>query len=518
MSTFNSNNIGANSGLSGATIYSGSTDLKDLFLNKGEDQRHLIDNSSTALIKFGGLSINSATTLFNVGAVEAWFVNNTTDTLNPSRLFKSFTIQSGLTVTNLASQNVTYVAIDSGGTIQQSSSPFTETQKRTIIPLGVVVHSNRTNINAVNQGPVVGLSPFNQLSDFFGAVGYINISGNIYTANGANLNLNKSAGAMFKEGSNFINNVLDPHTIDLAAITGTTFRYRFQNSNESGDTTTVSADTYDNNGVATAVPSNRFTVQRICLFQSNLTRIQFGQQLYTSMAEAIAGIDNDPYVTETNISENGIVRALLVIRGGTTDLTDTTRVKIIAIGKFGSTVGIAGQSTTTLQGAYNNSTQPQITTDATLGSLVIKNGTGVSGATIVEFQNVSGTTNAFITGNGNFSGNSFTANTYVSRESGPATANSATTINLALFDRFSYTLSSNTTFTFSNTFSGKSYTIGVTQATNNSGLTATFTAGTTSIRWQNSVTPVMTPTSGKTDIFTFTHLDGSIFGSYIQNF
>jgi hypothetical protein len=118
------------------------------------------------------------------------------------------------------------------------------------------------------------------------------------------------------------------------------------------------------------------------------------------MADAIIGIDNDPFVTETNISENGIVRALLVIRGGTTDLTDTSRVKFITIGKFGSTTGIAGQSTTSLQGAYNNSTEPEITTNSTSGAISLRNGAGANTVSVLDIQNSGGTITKSINGNG----------------------------------------------------------------------------------------------------------------------
>lgn len=60
--------------------------------------------------------------------------------------------------------------------------------------------------------------------------------------------------------------------------------------------------------------------------------------------------------------------------------------------------------------------------------------------------------------------------------------------------------------------------VGVTTNPSVSGYTGTFTATTASVKWQNSVVPVITPTINKTDVFSFSQINGTIYGSYIQNF
>lgn len=502
-----SGNTGFLLNLSASTFFTGDVNLNRILYNL----------SSCALIQFSGFSFVASATTYNVAPVTAYFPDNGSNSTNPSLQYLSFPASTGNTLSALTAQNVTYIAINSGGTLIQSATPFTDTQRRTMIPLGLIIHSNRTFINAVNQTPVIAINPLNQLSDFFSAIGYLNLSGNLYSANGANLNINKSAGQIFKEGSNWINDNLDPHTLILSAQTALTFRYRNQNGVESGDTTSINPNQYDLNGVPTNVGSTKFTVQRIALFQSNITRIQFGQKLYNSMSEAIEGIDSDPFITEQNIAENGLLRGLLIIKGNTSDLTDTNRVKFIEVGKFGQTTGIAGQSTTTLQQAYNNSVTPQIVTDSTLGAVTIRNG-GVIDANVFSIQNSGGTQTAFITGTGNFSGNSISANTIQINQQLSGTAITNQIINCSLSDHFSFTLSGNTIFTFSGFTNGSNKVVAVTQSNSTSGLTSTFSGGTLNIKYPYNIIPVQTPTTGTTDIYTFLMVNNTIFGTYAQSF
>lgn len=97
-------------------------------------------------------------------------------------------------------------------------------------------------------------------------------------------------------------------------------------------------------------------------------------------------------------------------------------------------------------------------------------------------------------------------------------SNSAQTINWSLTNNFDYTITANTTFTFSNTKNGETIVVAVSNNSATSGLTATFTAGTTSLKWQSAITPTQTSTTGKTDIYTFIQSNGIIYGCYTQNY
>lgn len=302
-----------------------------------------INAASTGIIAFSGISVNAIdNSKFDIGAVKGWMVDNITNPLRPDITFIDFPGESGITITNLLAYPVTYVGI-SGGTaadIVQQTSPFTMSQCRRIIKLGVVIHSNHTSVNAVNIQPVVGLNPVLQLYDFMGGLNKFNVTvngipGNIFSSNGANLKVNKTAGKIFSPGSNYLIDPQNPHIRDTSSGDSITFRYRLQDSTEYANTTDVDPNYYDNGGVLTAVPLNKFTTQRISLFESNLSRWQYGQNVYDSIDDAEASIPNESFIVEQNIGENGLVRAYLIVRQGATDLSNTRYAKFVTAGRWG---------------------------------------------------------------------------------------------------------------------------------------------------------------------------------------
>jgi len=304
------------------------------------------DGYDTGLISFGELSINVDPTKFDISAGVG--VHNEWDAATPlvEPIIKQvdFGPYTALTVTNMAISPVTYVGIDFNSiteaiTVVQQSSPFTNEQRRGIISLGVLVHSNNTTIEVVNNiaAPIAGV--VNQLHDFMQAIGSLNTSGNVIVPNGANLNIDKTAGTIFKLGINYLDNYEDPHALTLAEDLGATFRYRLQDSTEYANTVSIDPSMYDLAGVLTAVPVNKFTIQHVYMFQSGGIRIQYGQTLYNSLAEAIEGVDTEAFVTEPNVAENGIFRCHLVVAEGATDLTNIAQAKFFTVGKFGNVTG-----------------------------------------------------------------------------------------------------------------------------------------------------------------------------------
>lgn len=300
-------------------------------------------HSATALYSGGGLSINSGdNTKIDVAAMQVVFVDYT-DPKNPVATNKSFGPFVGVTITGLASFPATYIGIDSTGTLQQQYQAFSPTQRRSIIPLGLAIHSNNVNINVTNNISVSNLAILNQFHDLVDAIGALNIAGNVYTANGSNLKINKSSGTIFKYGSNFTNDPTNPHEITLGSQTALTFRYRQANSTESADTTDINPGLWDNAGTLTSVGNNNFSIQRIFMFQSGLTRIQYGQATYNTLASALAAINTEAFVAEANIAANGLAMGVLVVKGNATNLSDTTTARFVMASKFGTSMA-AGAS------------------------------------------------------------------------------------------------------------------------------------------------------------------------------
>lgn len=292
---------------------------------------------STGLISGGQLSINAGNpALFDMAAGVVLF-ENYSSVSEPEQILVPFGPFTGVSIPGIGTRLATYIAIDNTGAIQQLADPITPTQRRTMAQVGSLIHSNLTTINATNDIAQAVRSTGNQVQDFMNAVGILNTSGNVFSANGANLMMNKTAGTLWKQGSNFQTNVLDPNNVSLGALTALTFRYRTSTGIEGPDVTAIDPNTYESPlGTLTAVPSliNTWHVQRINIFQSGLVRVQYAQQVYASQAAAIAGITADPFVTESNIAENGCLRCYLVINRGILNLN--TSATFIAVSKFGA--------------------------------------------------------------------------------------------------------------------------------------------------------------------------------------
>ena len=289
---------------------------------------------STGLLKNGLITINGDPTKFNVMA-GIGVISNFDNPEAPVSNIINFGAFTGITPTYLTTGNITYLAVNSSGVLVQQATEFTTSQRRDLILLGAVIHSNLTTINVINNISAPSNADTNQLHDLMTYVGALNLDGNKYTANGANLALNKSSGTIFKLGVNFATDWKKPHELGQALQTALTFRYRTQNGTEGTDRINLNPALYDLNNVLTTVPNNKFTIQAVTLFQTGLTRIQYGQNVYDDLASAERAIFTRDFVVENNIKMNGISRAYIIMRNSTTSLQNTADAKIVEVQKFG---------------------------------------------------------------------------------------------------------------------------------------------------------------------------------------
>lgn len=365
----------------------------------------LLNNELSNGVKSGMvLSVAADPTRINISAGSGLIVDNS-DPSAPVLTPLSFVGVSDLVLPYISLVNATYIGITSAGLVIQQTTDFTDIQRRNLIILGAAIHSNRTTVNVVNNLPDVALSATSQINDLMTGLKNFNISGNIITAHGADLSINKSMGFLFKKGSNFRNNKHSPHTNFLIALEApATLRYRLRDGTEYPSTAVINPNNYDLNGVLTPVANNRWSIQRFTLFPSNLIRIQYGQATYASKTEAIQAISTELFVEEQNIAENGLLRALLVVKKGTLNLSLLAEAQFFEADKFGSTrFSASGVAVTTMQQAYNNSVKPQIVTTTEMGPVQIQRGSTADTDSVQEFLDGAGNIRAAIAGDGSAS-------------------------------------------------------------------------------------------------------------------
>lgn len=233
---------------------------------------------------------------------------------------------TSVVLTNLATQDFSWIGIDSAGAIVQIGGRApTSAERRDNIWLGRVVHANRTTISFFIDAPIGAGAPEYTGIDLAAALGVFNVDGNVYSSTGANLILQRTSGAIWRLFSNIRTDFKTPHVVSLLAASPiASFNYRYRNG-LGGWTEAPAAQVVpnlydDGTGTLAAVPANRWTIQRIRLSTTGLTIAKYGQALYTSKAEAraniFATIASDPALSET------VLRAYLIVRGNATNLQD----------------------------------------------------------------------------------------------------------------------------------------------------------------------------------------------------
>lgn len=361
----------------------------------------------TGLTYGGQLSINSGdNSKFDISAGGGVVADHYTDSANPKVTDVVWDVKTAVTVTNIVFTDRTYIALDLNGDIVQQENPWTPEQRRDYILLGLLVHPNNTILQATIPLPKTTFDITQQLVDFIQSIGPFNISGNVISPNGANLNIDRSAGSQYRLGSNYDTNLKNPSITSSTVDTPLTFRYRYQDGLggfvEGSDITLIDVINYDNSGSITLVPSsNKWQIQKVWVFASGATRLMYGQNIYKSMADALAALMGEDFNADPNLLSNAALRGWIIVSKDTVDLSDDSQAKFIEANSFGdSATGGASSSTTTLQGAYINSVDPEITTNSTQGGLTLQGGTGTDTDSNLEIKNNAGAISAKIQADG----------------------------------------------------------------------------------------------------------------------
>jgi hypothetical protein len=509
---------------------------EDSNLTLTDIERNIIEGNviSTGVYEFTGTTVASPTTI-NVAPARGWIVNNTYNFATlPDVTNLYYSGGTGITITNIATADATYILLTSASTITQQTTFPTPQQRRENILLGKVVHPSRTSILNVNNTVDFDVSPMSALRDLWTPIRLIN-QGVIPSAN-TGLTINTTAGTLWGNGVGWVSNQLNPDSVSISAKTPASFFYRTQTGGTSGSVSVIDPTKYDVGGVITSMGgagADDSSNQRIYLYPTGVINILYGQHKYTNLAAAVAAIQSETFVVYPNAETTGILIGVLSVRNDIVAdgeaLTNTDYAKFTLVSKFGESFGgTGGLSTTTLQQAYDNSTTPEITTNSTLGPLSVKNGAGTldNVTNVFEGVNATGTTTSIIRADGLISGSTISTPSFTANTNGVTTTTiSATTYqNLPTDIRVTGATNSNNTFTFTNNTGGTFSTIfnTVTGLTINGNLTVT---GNTSLQSLTATTiSATTYTNLPTDVrvtgatysnntFTFTNNTGGTFNT-----
>jgi hypothetical protein len=181
--------------------------------------------------------------------------------------------------------------------------------------------------------------------------------------------------------------------------------------------TTINTEKYDPNGLGTLIniSNNKYVAHRIWYApDENRLFFQYGQEQYANEAEALYGFTLEDYIVPPALPPITYLVSVVILQEGETDLDNAT---FVAQGKFAGSGGGGSGSVDTLQTAYNNSSNPEILTDSSRGSIDFRQGSGSDIDKVLTIQNGSGVDTGYFLGNGysyltNLSATTVSANTF----------------------------------------------------------------------------------------------------------
>lgn len=354
--------------ISASYIYvSGST--KDLYFSQNGNGfnnvtrlRWLEGNLYTGLLN-GGLITTQSNTIFQVGSGSGIVVNlNASQNDNPyptiqyvnwGNLTKSIDQYS-------ASYDQSFVAISGSGEIFVQPTPYDDGQYNTLIPIGNVIHQNRSSINATATYPSVAYGWKQRSSDFIRAFGPLKLSGLDVAVSGSSTgSLIITSGTAFSDGRNYTSDANNPsYLTDNGTQISKIFRYYQSGSNGWGYLTNggagfgaIDSTQYSVTGSGNLQPvpgdgvgNYQWTIQRVYWFPGGATKgiyVYYGNKTYTSKEQAIANINIESFTEAPNTRAGAVLSGYLIVRKDATFL-NTDTYQIIPSGLFRNVGGSGG--------------------------------------------------------------------------------------------------------------------------------------------------------------------------------
>lgn len=299
---------------------------------------------STGVLWGGSMVVNAGNPLaVDVDALVGYVVDVLTDPVRPTIRRVSAPAQTVVLDAAAQARTLTWFVMDANGVLTQQAARPGNVQSRTHIVLGIVAQAAGA-IYEIEAQPVILAQPGNQYFDLVESLRPFNILGNIVSPNGANLMLNVSAGTAYARAFNhFLNGVLtnNPHVVNSVGQSPAQWRYSLRNTTVFPPLTNlVDRTNYDLNGVLTPVGggANTSTVQRVWHFPTTIPAnefaIQYGQNTYSSLSNAINAIGSGTFVPHPELSAAGVLVAYIAVTRTATNLSDPTQAMIITPGKF----------------------------------------------------------------------------------------------------------------------------------------------------------------------------------------
>ena len=367
---------------------------------------------------FGGIVTYSGSNIFVSSGSGIIVEHNATSSLEISPIITYVTWpEITQSISNISTQQVTYLYIDENGDLQQQSSRFTPQQYHNYIPLGAVGHFDYTQASAFGGQVQTSYDQISQISTFVDAFGPLKLSG--YGINGqpGSLKFSIGSGTSFIHGGFYENDPEFPSQITTPSQITASLAYIYRSgsgvrfdTNNGTLYTNLRPGFYDpGTGVTASVSNNNWTIQRVFSDpKTGVAYIYYGQKIYPDFNTALAGLSSDPF-TEGDTFDFTTFLGYLVLKSNTTDLTNTSDNSILAAGLFRG-VGGGGSGGGSPSVSLDDLSDVSITSPTNGQALIYDSGSALwingnvisaSYATTASFITTA-STNAFVQGGNSF--------------------------------------------------------------------------------------------------------------------
>jgi len=461
----------------------------------------------------GVVTINADPTKFDVSAGTGTILD-WSNPLVPVVNNVSWTAFIAQTVPNLATEVFTTIAINAAGALVLANAIYTGEDRRTLIICQSITHTGGTQIETVGKSSVPSYQKIEAVLDYISKLGPITV-GNTYSANvGADLTIDKASGDTTSPFINRSNDTQNPTILVNGQLLATSLLRVFQDGIGGfnfAEFAAVDPEFFDDgSGTLVAMPNNKYQIQRCFYFGvTNQTLITYGQATYSSIAEAEAAIFSESPVT-TPLTFAGTFTTALIVKKGTTDLTNLTNAKFVNISTATSSGSASLQN---MQQVYNNSLQPQTVVTDALGAIVEQNGRALDTSTVREVKNIGGTVTHSITGEGDLLSKDVkvTGEAFVDEEEDNGNSGTTETIDWTFKNFQKSTLTDDVTYTFTAPSGPTTMILRLIQDATGTRL-ATFPG---TVKWSGGTAPTLTTDPAAVDLVTF-YFDGANYnGSFI---
>tara|TARA_E500000318_G_C3566238_1_gene215781 strand:+ start:596 stop:3046 length:2451 start_codon:yes stop_codon:yes gene_type:complete len=351
-------------------IYSYSTSPTDNHLTfKQNGYRYDLDyysnNLTTGLLHGGELSVVN-TGIIEVSSGQGIIVNlNKSSTRTAPQVTEVSWDTQQISVSNLQSGNPDqlnqWFYVDANSTIQQQPGAFSDSQYKSQIVLGSVIHSDGY-VRFVKTFPSPAYGNQADFGIFARIFGPLKKTGHVISAYSTGLGLNRSSGVAFALGRNYANDKDNPSLITDAAEENVTIHRYYQDGSggfvkddgaQGAGYTALDFINYDDGtGTLATVGNNKFTTQRLYYFPGtpNIVISYYGRNEYQSLDEANTNINAESFTEDTNTATQAIFLGYVIGENTVTDLSAATNSRIIQGGLFRS---VAFTSTGAAAGTSN---------------------------------------------------------------------------------------------------------------------------------------------------------------------